>query len=410
MKLFLLFLLLLLPTMSNAAEVKTLPLPDLLVMQNGTPVKSARQWPVRRAELLHLFEQEIYGKTLLGRPKDLRFVVREQKNDARGGKATRLRVGILFEGTETGRQMELLVYLPNHVKGKVPLFLGLNFDGNFTTIEEADIPLPSHYVHGLFKNRPADHKAHENARGIHSYMFPYDEILARGYGFATACYGEVEPDVKGRWQDGPRGMANQPGDHDWGAIGVWAWALSRAMDYLETNKRVDAKRVAIFGFSRLGKTTMWAGAQDQRFALVISQNSGKGGVSLSKRLTGEPVKHLSQNLGHWFAPAYKKYADNEAALPVDGHALAALMAPRPLLILSGSEDTWSDPEGEFLGGFHANPVYRLLRTDGLMALQQPAPQNLISSRIGYYLRPGPHDVTLEDWRATLAFADKHLKN
>jgi hypothetical protein len=409
MKLTLLSLIFLFSAMISASEVQTLPLPDLLIMQNGTPVKSARQWPARRAELLHLFEQEIYGKTLLGRPKDLRFVVRDEKKNARDGKATRLRVGILFEGSETGRQMELLVYLPNHVKGKVPLFLGLNFDGNFTTTEEADIPLPSHYVNGLFKNRPADHKAHENARGIHSYMFPYDEILSRGYGFATACYGEVEADVKEHWKDGPRGMANQPGDRDWGAIGAWAWALSRAMDYLETNSRVNAKRVAIFGFSRLGKTTMWAGAQDQRFALVISQNSGKGGVSLSKRLTGEPVKHLAQNLGHWFAPAYKKHADNEAALPVDGHALAALIAPRPLLILSGTEDTWSDPEGEFLGGFYANPVYRLLKTDGLMALQQPAPQNLISSRIGYYLRPGPHDVTLEDWQATLVFADKHLR-
>jgi hypothetical protein len=241
-------------------------------------------------------------------------------------------------------------------------------------------------------------------------MFPYDEILARGYGFATASYGEVEPDGKGRWQEGPRGLTKEPGEHDWGAIGAWAWALSRAMDYLETNRRVDAKRVAVFGFSRLGKTAMWAGAQDQRFALVISQNSGKGGISLSKRLTGEPVKHLSQNLGHWFAPAYNRYADNEAALPVDGHSLAALIAPRPLLILSGSEDKWSDPEGEFLGGFHANPVYRLLKTDGLLALQQPAPGNLISSTVGYYLRPGPHDVMLEDWQATLAFADKHLKH
>ena len=359
--------------------------------------------------MLHLFESEIYGKTLLGKPKDLRFVVREEKQNAREGRATRLRVGILFEGTETGRQMELLVYLPNQVKGKVPLFLGLNFDGNFATTNETDIPLPSHYVNGLFKNRPADHKAHEDARGIHAYMFPYDEILERGYGFATACYGEVEPDVKNSWQQGPRGLTAQPGPHDWGAIGAWAWALSRAMDYLETNQRVDKKRVALFGFSRLGKTAMWAGAQDERFAMIISQNSGKGGVSLSKRLTGEPVKHLAQDLGHWFAPAYANYADNEAALSVDGHEMAALIAPRPLLILSGSDDKWSDPEGEFLGGFFANPVYHLLKTDGLMALQWPPPQTLINSTIGYYLRPGPHDVTLEDWQATLNFADTHLR-
>ena len=181
------------------------------------------------------------------------------------------------------------------------------------------------------------------------------------------------------------------------------------MDYLETNKRVDAKRVAVFGFSRLGKAAMWAGAQDERFALVVSQDSGKGGVSLSKRPVGEPVAHLSgKDLGHWFAPNYAKYAGNEAALPVDGHELAALIAPRPLLILSGAEDAWSDPEGEFLGGLGAAPVYRLLGTDGLAATQWPAPQHLIDSTVGYYLRPGGHNVTFEDWQATLKFADKHF--
>lgn len=385
-------------------------LPDPLKMQDGTSVKSVKAWrKQRRPELLRLFESEIYGKTLVGKPRKMRFVLRDEKKDARNGRATRLRVGILFEGTETGRQMELLIYLPNAVEGPVPLFLGLNFDGNFATTDEPDIPLPAHYVHGLFKNRPADHKAHEDARGIHAYMFPYDLILERGYGFATACYGEVEPDAKDRWQDGPRGLGATPGAHDWGAIGAWSWSLSRAMDYLQTNPRVDAKRVAVFGFSRLGKTAMWAGAQDERFAMVVSQNSGKGGVSLSKRLVGEPVAHLANSLGHWFAPAYAGYVNKESTLPVDGHELAALVAPRPLLILSGAEDAWSDPEGEFMGGLNASPVYRLLGTDGMAATTWPAPQTLINSTIGYYLRPGPHDVRLEDWQATLNFADKHLR-
>lgn len=385
-------------------------LPDPLIMQDGTPVTSAKMWrDKRRPELLRLFENEIYGKTLVGRPNNLRFVLREEKKDARDGKATRLRVGILFEGTETGRQMELLVYLPNQLKGRVPMFLGLNFDGNYTTTTEPDIPLPTHWANGLFENRPPEHKPTEAGRGIHSYMFPYDLILSRGYGFATACYGEVEPDVKDHWKDGPRSLGPQPGAHDWGAIGAWSWALSRALDYLGTNRRVDKKRVAVFGFSRLGKTAMWTGARDPRFALVVSQNSGKGGVSLSKRLVGEPVEHLSGALGHWFAPDYAKYAHNEAALPVDGHELASLIAPRPLLILSGLEDKWSDPEGEFLGGANADTVYRLLDTDGISTKLWPAPQTLINSTIGYYLRPGKHDVTLEDWQATLDFADKHLR-
>jgi hypothetical protein len=186
--------------------------------------------------------------------------------------------------------------------------------------------------------------------------------------------------------------------------------LSRALDYLETNTRVNAKQVAVFGFSRLGKTAMWAGAQDERFAAVISQNSGKGGVSLSKRLVGEPVAHLAgKDLGHWFAPNYARYADDEAALPVDGHELAALIAPRPLLILSATEDTWSDPEGEFLSGKAATPVYNLLGSEGLDAERWPAPAVPVNSRVGYYLRAGKHDVTAEDWAVTLDWLDHNLK-
>jgi hypothetical protein len=397
------------PPKTDAPPVPPYTLPDPLVCQDGTRVTDAKTWRARRRpELLRLFETEIYGKTLVGRPDNLRFVVREEKKDARNGMATRLRVGVLFEGREDGRQMELLVYLPNHAPGPVPVFLGLNFDANFTTTDDPDIPLPTHWINGLFQ-RGHDHKAHESERGRLRAMFPYDLIRQRGYGTATASYGQVEPDEPGHWQAGPRGLGPQPGAGDWGTLGAWAWALSRAMDYLQTNPRVDAKRVAIFGFSRLGKTAMWAGAQDERFAMVISQNSGKGGVSLSKRLVGEPVAHLAGSLGHWFAPSYAKYANNEAALPVDGHALAALIAPRPLLILSGTQDKWSDPEGEFLGGLGADPVYRLLGTDGLAVKEWPKPQTLISSTIGYYLRPGPHNVTLEDWQATLDFADKHLK-
>lgn len=385
--------------------------PNPLILQDGTALTTVQQWrEQRRPELLRLFENEVYGKTLVGRPEHLKFVVRETRKNARGGKATRLRVGVLFEGTEEGRQMEMLVYLPNHVKGRVPLFWGLNFDGNFTITEEPDIPLPHHYVNGLFENKPPANRATEAQRGINRRMWPIDLILERGYGLATTCYGEVEPDMANQWWHGPRVLGGKPKDGDWGAIGAWAWALSRGMDYLETNPRVDARRVAIFGFSRLGKTAMWAGAQDERFAAVISQNSGKGGVAVLKRLAGEPVAHLAgQDLGHWFTPRFAFYSNNEAALPVDGHELAALIAPRPLLILSGEKDSWSDPMSEFLGGLGADPVYRLLGTDGLGAKEFPAPQRLINSTIGYYLRPGGHDVTLEDWQAALDFVDGHLK-
>jgi hypothetical protein len=397
-------------TATTQQALPPLPLPDPLVMNDGTRVISAQQWrDHRRPELLGMFAENIYGKTPIGRPDHLRFTLREEKKDALGGKATRLRIGVLFEGREEGRQMELLVYLPNQVKGPVPLFVGLNFDGNFSTTDEADLPLPTHYIQGLFV-KLKDHRAAESLRGHYTSMFPYDAILDRGYGIATACYGEVEPDLPNQWWHGPRVFAPPSHPDDWGCIGAWAWSLSRAMDYIETNPRVDAKHVAVFGFSRLGKTAMWAGAQDERFAAVISQNSGIGGVSLCKRRQGERLSHLAgKDLAHWFAPNFTHFIDHEEALPVDGHELAALIAPRGLLILSGAEDKNSDPEGEFLSGVAATPVYKLLGTDGLTADKWPSPPTLINSTLGYFIRPGGHDVTGQDWQATLDWADRHLK-
>ncbi len=398
------------PVITNESKVPPYTLPDPLHFQDGSPVATRRDWTERRRpELLRLFESEIYGRTRVGRPPQLRFVTREEKRDVRGGTATRLRIGILFEGTESGRQMELLLVLPNRAHGPVPVFLGLNFDGNYTTSSEPDLPVPTHWVNGLYVNHVKDHRATGSGRGIHQHMWPTAYLLEHGYGLATVGYGEIEPDEPGQWRQGPRGLGPEPGPGDWGTIGAWAWGLSRAMDYLETQPRVDGHRVALTGFSRLGKAALWAGAQDERFAAVISNESGAGGVALSKRLFGEQVDHLSGPLGYWFAPRFARYADNESALPVDQHELVALIAPRPLLILSGTTDTYSDPKGEFLGGLGGDPVYRLLGTDGLATRNWPAPSVLVNSTLGYFLRPGSHDVTLEDWQATLAFADRHLK-
>ncbi|MEI7730986.1 MAG: acetylxylan esterase [Verrucomicrobiota bacterium] len=397
-------------TITNEAEIPPYTLPDPLVCQDGTRVTDARTWRAkRRPELLHLFASEEYGKTLLGRPEAMRFVLREEKKEARGGKATRLQVGVLFEGKEDGRQMELLVYLPNQVKGPVPVFLGFNFDGNYTTTDEPDIPLAKHYAMGLYANRLVKNTPTEAGRGIHKEMWQYDLALEHGYGVVTAGYGEIEPDANGRWQEGPRGLGPEPGAEDWGCIGAWAWGYSRALDYLETNPRVDAKRVALIGFSRLGKTALWAAAQDERFAMLVANNSGAGGVALSKRIFGETVANLTANLGRWFCPNFRQYATNEAALPMDQHELAALIAPRPLLITSATQDLWSDPKGEFLGGLGADPVYRLLGTDGLACKEWPGAGQLVDSRIGYFLRVGKHDVTLEDWQAMVTYADKHFR-
>ena len=396
-------------TIKDEALVPPYTLPDVLGDAGSQPITSKEAWQARRVELLKQFGEQMYGVTPLGKPEVLKFVVREELKEARGGRATRLRVGVLFEGTETGRQMELLVYLPNDVTVKAPVFLGLNFDGNYTTVTDPDLPVPTHYANGLFENKPPDHKPTEAGRGMHAYMWSLDVLLENGFGMATAACGEIEPDEPGRWQEGVRGLAKEPGPGDWGTLGAWAWGLSRAMDYLVTNERVDASKIAVLGFSRLGKAALWAGAQDERFAAVISNDSGAGGMALSKRLFGERVSDLVTRFPHWFCGNFAAYAGKEETLPFDQHQLAALIAPRPLMATSGTEDLWSDPHGEYLTLKAVSPVYALLGKKGLDETNPAKPGKLINSPVGYFLRKGAHDVTLEDWRAMISFVRKQLK-
>jgi hypothetical protein len=393
-------------TIQDEAKVPPYTLPDPLLCRDGTRVTDAKTWrEKRRPELLKLFEGEVYGKTLVGRPESLKFVVREEKKDACRGKATRLRVGVLFEGREDGRQMELLIYLPNSAKGPLPVFFGLNFDGNYVVTDDADMPVPKHFVHGLFNNQAESNVATEAGRGSHKSMWQCDYLLEKGYGLVTACYCEIEPDEREHVKDGPRGLGPEIGPGDWGMMGSWAWGISRGMDYLETNARIDARRVALVGFSRIGKAALWAGAQDERFALVVSNCSGAGGAALSKRIFGETVADSTEE---WFCERFKQYANNEEAMPVDQHELLALLAPRPLLVTSATEDLWADPKGEFLSVVAADPVYRLLGTDGIRQKDWPEAGKLVESTLGYFLRMGGHDVTFEDWKVMVAFADKFL--
>lgn len=234
-------------------------------------------------------------------------------------------------------------------------------------------------------------------------------IVQRGYAVATFYYGDVFPDHKDGLADSiiPHYTKDSKAE-DWNAIGAWAWGFSRVQDYLERDKDIDAKRVAIVGHSRHGKAALWAGAQDERFAMVVSNDSGESGAALARRNFGETVTRINTSFPHWFNATYKKYNDRVSELPVDQHEILALIAPRPLYVASAVEDQWADPRGEFLSAQAATPVYKLLGKDGLSAAQMPGLHQPAMSTIGYHIRAGVHDITKYDWEQFLNFADRHL--
>ncbi len=372
-------------TNHDEARVPRYTLPDPLAGRSG-PVRTPAQWTSRRDEILGLFRDTVYGRSP-GRPEHLAFAILEENPRALDGAATLRRVRIVSRQAQRSHQFELTLFVPN-TPGPAPLFL-------------------------LINNRPASNT--DASRKEKSTFWPVEALVVRGYAMATIQAGQLAPDDKDAFRAGAMALfddadSGKPPAYTWGALAAWAWGASRAMDYLVTDARVDAARVAIVGHSRGGKAALWAGAEDPRFALVVSNESGEGGAALSRRWYGETVARINTAFPYWFAPAYKAFNGREAALPVDQHMLLALIAPRALYVASADEDLWADPRGEFLSQAAASPVFGLwgdppIGQDAMPPLDTP----LVSGRRGYHVRTGTHDLTPYDWDRFADFADRVWK-
>ncbi len=371
-----------------AAAPVDLKLPDPLVTLGGEKVTTKEAWEkTRRTEVLELFRKNIYGRAPVGRPEGLKFEVIDSAPDAMEGKATRKQVKISWHGPGGEGSLKLVLFIPNGLNKPAPCFL-------------------------LICNRPAAANI-DPTRAVKSPFWPAEQIVARGYAAAAFYNGDVAPDKHDEFKSGvfkAFDTAPRTGE-SWGTIAAWAWGASRALDYLVTDAGIDAKRVGVVGHSRGGKTALWAGAEDERFAMVVSNDSGSTGAALARGKTGEKIRDINRVFPHWFNGNYKAFADREDELPVDQHMLAALIAPRVLYIASATEDDWAHPKNEFLSGVYASPVYRLYGLEGLTGKTFPNPDAPVQGGgMGYHLRTGKHNLTEYDWGCFMDLAGREYKN
>ncbi|MES2477286.1 MAG: acetylxylan esterase [Verrucomicrobiota bacterium] len=355
--------------------------PDPLIAPEGTAATNAEIWREHvRPGTLQLFRQQVYGARPVDKPDDFKAEI-VSESEALDGTAIRKEIRLSYSGPGGQGGFTAVLFVPKAATKPAPAFVLINFVD----------PDPD-----LKKNRAG--------------LWPVREIIARGH--ATACFNfnAVDPDRSDGFKDGVRALFGKqaPGPGAWGALSAWGWGASRVMDYLETDKAIDAKRVAIIGHSRAGKAAVWCGAEDERFALVVSNNSGSGGAALSRGKTGERVADITTRFPHWFCQNYANFANREDSLPIDQHQLLGLIAPRLLYVASATDDAWAHPENEFKSCVLAGPVFRLYGKKGLESDTQPPPDKaMLDGNIGYHLRTGKHDMLVSDWNHYLDFADKH---
>ncbi len=397
------------PVNYTEAKAGSYILPDPLKLANGEPVSTSRLWfERRRPEIVKLFEENQFGRTP-DRPADMSFDVFDRGTLSFEGKALRKQATIYFSKDKAGPKVDVLLYLPASSKGPVPVLLNVGFAANNLAVRDPGVKAGMVFD-PVKKTRVPATPGKFNFGGID--VLP---IIEKGFGLATLNYADIDPDSPAGLPFGVRNLYLKPGEaapapDEWGSISAWAWGLSRVLDYLETDKDVDAKRVALMGVSRLGKTVLWTAAHDTRFALVIASCSGEGGAALSRRNYGETIKHLTEptRYPYQFCANYAKFADHADQFPVDAHMLLALIAPRPVLLQTGDTDRWSDPKGEFLAALAATPVYKLLGKDGIDTVELPPAGTPILHTLGYFMHAGGHGMLPSDWQQILRFLEMHL--
>ena len=388
-------------------------MPSPVVMRDGTKVTTKAEWEAkRRPELLELFQNYMYGR-VPAKPEKVSAKVLFEDKAAFGGKGTLKEVEITF-GPPEWPKIYLLVATP---AGKTPAacFVGPNFGGNHLLTDHEKVRVPTAWVPdrypGVEKN-----KATAAGRGKQADTWPLQQAVERGYAVATFYCGDVQPD-RPNVQEGMRQILTPPrpggsaGDET-ATIMIWAWGVHRAVDYLVTDAGIDAKRLAVVGHSRLGKTALLAGALDPRIAVVIPHQSGCGGAgpSRSKNPKAETVKRITTSFPHWFCGHFSAFGDDTTKLPFDQNCLVALCAPRPVLMTNAEDDQWANPPGQFDVLRAAAPAYELYGVDKpVVAATMPEQGKLAAERLGYFIRAGKHAMTPDDWKVYFEFCDRWMK-
>jgi hypothetical protein len=394
----------------DESKVPPYSLPPILADSTSSIEETNAAWKKRRLELSNLFTEQVYGAAPTTPFKLTSETI--ESGASLNGKAIRHQIRLVIETDHGQLPIDVLIFRPAKSKEAVPCFIGLNFTGNHTVAHDPEIVVTKSWMRNDKAKGIENNQTLESLRGDSASRWPIELIVSGGCAVVTAYYGDIDPDFDDGFKNGVHGLFpdHQPSaEHKnrWGTIAGWSWGLSRMLDCVQANvPEIDSKKVMVIGHSRLGKAAIWAGVTDERFAGIISNNSGCGGAALSKRIFGETVGRINESFPHWFCPNFRQYNLKEAELPVDQHQLLALVAPRALYVASASLDSWADPVGEFLATKLAGDVYSKLGLEGLKITEFPKAGESSIGRVSYHLRDGSHDVQAWDWERYLRFAEQ----